>query len=509
MALGTSWVLDRPQIASEAAGDTAWIAEQLRVQGFAVIEEFLSEAEVERLRSDLVGLPDRMRGRRLPRGSSITWEEAADGEAPRANQVFNVHRLSRPVDELVRGGRLAAAVEPVLGPNPTLFHTKFIEKAARVGSEIPWHQDLSYWLESVRSPAMLTCMIYLADASAENGCLEVVPGSHRFGLQPACSRGGDRFRWASARNPDPDSVRRIEARAGTAILFGPLTLHRSGANTSNRSRPSLSIALSDGSTWNGSLGPTRRARSGASRTLRLSPIRVGHVHGPGPHNGGWDDFYRRRALRILAKDFVRDPSRPWIEVNDSFYEEDSFSWMSSQKFSQTPLTRYQEYDHVRSNRDDVMVHTGDALRTFAASHHDRVGLAVLSLGTESALRSALTSLGPALIEGSILFIDSFFAPRPHRGSRIALIEELARREEIHLEVLARADRAVVLRVAGEECGRVTIADTSWMSRSVGIGFGRQGVIDFTAEQIRISRPVLRFKNRFRPLWRGLKQTIGG
>jgi ectoine hydroxylase-related dioxygenase (phytanoyl-CoA dioxygenase family) len=509
LALGSSWVLDRPQIASEAAGDVAWIAEQLRVHGYAVIEDFLSLTEVEGLRSDLVGLPDRVRGQRLPHGSSITWEDAPDGEPPRANQVFNVHRLSRPVDELVRGERLAAAVEPVLGPDPTLFHTKFIEKAARVGSEIPWHQDLSYWLESVRSPAMLTCMILLADASAENGCLEVVPGSHRAGLQPARSRGSDRFRWASAQNPDPATARRIEVRAGTAILFGPLMLHRSGVNASNRSRPSISIALSDGSSWNGSLGSIGRRRGRTSRTRDLSPIRVGRVHGPGPHHGGWDDFYRRRALRILAKDFVRDPSRPWVEVSDSFYEEDSFSWMSSQKFPQTPLTRYQEYDHVRSNRDDVVVHTGDVLRNLAASRHDRIGLAVLNLGTESALRAALAALGRDLVEESILFVDSFFAPRPHRGSRIALIEELARREEIHLEVLARADRAVVLRVAGEECARVTIADTSWMSRSVGIGFGRQGAIDFVAEQIRLSRPVLRFKNRFRPLWRGLKQTIGG
>jgi hypothetical protein len=483
------------------------MSEPLSARGYVVIPDFVSEGEVERLRNDLVSLPDRFRGRRLPRGADITWEEPKNGEPARANQVFNVHYLSAPVEELLHSSKLAAAVEPFLGPHPTLFHTKFIEKAAVVGSEIPWHQDLSYWLEAVRSQAMLTCMIYLEDATAENGCLELVPGSHRRGLLQAQSRGGEKFRWASSKSPDPLAVERIEARAGTAILFGPMMLHRSSANVSNRSRPSISIALSDGSTWNRHIGFIGRRPPRRLADLRVTQLRIGSIQGKGPHHGGWDDFYRRRALRILAKDFVREQSRPWIEVTDQFFEEDSFSWMTSQKFPGAPLTRYQEYDHVRSNRDDVAVVTGSVLSNVASARHEPAGLIVLNLGTASSLRSVLGSLRPALAEGTIVFIDNFFAPRPQTGSRRAVIEDLARAEKLHIEYLARADRAVVLRIAGEGSASVTYHDTAWSSHAVGIGFGKQRILDFARDGIRFSRPVKRFKDRFRPLWQGLKKTL--
>lgn len=494
--------------AADAANDVSRMRDLLLYQGYVVLRDFLSESEVRRLRDDLLTLPDRFRGKSLPRGAAITWEESRPGDPPRANQVFDVHRLSEAVDDLAHGSRLAAAVEPFLGPHPTLFHTKFIEKAARVGSEIPWHQDLSYWLEGVRSHAMLTCMIYLDDATSENGCLEVVPGSHRRGLRQARSRGGDRFRWQARENPDARAVRRIEGRAGTAILFGPLLLHRSGANTSDRSRPSISIALSDGSTWNRHIGFVGRRPSLRFHDLRVTQLRIARIHGPGPHHGGWDEFYRRRALRILARDFVRDPAREWIEVTDGFYEEDGFSWMSSRKFRGALLTRYQEFDDVRSNRSDVMVHTGDVLSKLASAQHGPAGLIALGLGTESALRSALRSLRPALADGTILFIDNFFAPRRHRGSRISVIAELASEEGMRIEFLARSDRAVVVRIAGRGDADIAFPATAWTSRAVGIGFGRQSPVDFVREEIRFSRPVQRFKDRFRPLWQGLKRTMG-
>ena len=47
----------------------------------------------------------------------------------------------------------------------------------------PWHQDYSYWITEDNRPLMLNCMFQIDDATRENGCLQMVPGSHRWGLQ--------------------------------------------------------------------------------------------------------------------------------------------------------------------------------------------------------------------------------------------------------------------------------------------------------------------------------------
>ena len=68
-------------------------------------------------------------------------------------------------------------VEQIVGPDFALWNSSFFAKPARVGSKTPWHQDGEYW--PIRPLA--TCSVWIAvDASTpENGCLRVIPGSHR------------------------------------------------------------------------------------------------------------------------------------------------------------------------------------------------------------------------------------------------------------------------------------------------------------------------------------------
>ena len=68
-------------------------------------------------------------------------------------------------------------VEQILGPDFALWNSSFFAKPARIGSKTPWHQDGEYW--PIRPVA--TCSVWIAiDASStENGCLRVIPGSHK------------------------------------------------------------------------------------------------------------------------------------------------------------------------------------------------------------------------------------------------------------------------------------------------------------------------------------------
>ena len=68
-------------------------------------------------------------------------------------------------------------VEQLIGPNFALWNSSFFAKPARVGTKTPWHQDGEYW--PIRPLA--TCSVWIAvdKATTENGCLRVIPGSHR------------------------------------------------------------------------------------------------------------------------------------------------------------------------------------------------------------------------------------------------------------------------------------------------------------------------------------------
>lgn len=68
-------------------------------------------------------------------------------------------------------------VAQILGENIALWNSSFFAKPARVGSTTPWHQDGEYW--PMRPLATCTVWIAVDDATRENGCLRIIPGSHR------------------------------------------------------------------------------------------------------------------------------------------------------------------------------------------------------------------------------------------------------------------------------------------------------------------------------------------
>jgi len=68
-------------------------------------------------------------------------------------------------------------VGQILGENFALWNSSFFAKPAKVGSRTPWHQDGKYW--AMRPLATCTVWMAIDDATPRNGCLRVIPGSHR------------------------------------------------------------------------------------------------------------------------------------------------------------------------------------------------------------------------------------------------------------------------------------------------------------------------------------------
>jgi hypothetical protein len=125
------------------------------------------------------------------------------------------------------------------------FRAMFMNKPAGRGTLLPWHQDR--WTHLDRDP-LITVWTALDPATQANGCVEVIPGSHKFGLinpsHPSAFLNEEQVREHEAKS---ESIY-LELEAGEAVLLHNWLLHRSDTNHSSISRRAFSVCYMDGRT---------------------------------------------------------------------------------------------------------------------------------------------------------------------------------------------------------------------------------------------------------------------
>jgi hypothetical protein len=127
----------------------------------------------------------------------------------------------------------------------SVFRAIVMNKPARLGTVLPWHQDGGDVWALDRDP-LVTIWVALDSATTENGCVEVVAGSHRFGL---LSRQGSTLSDENAaRYCTPESIVPLELEAGHGVLLHNWLIHRSGVNRVHRPRRAFSVCYMDART---------------------------------------------------------------------------------------------------------------------------------------------------------------------------------------------------------------------------------------------------------------------
>lgn len=129
-----------------------------------------------------------------------------------------------------------------IGEDVSIFRAMFMNKPAQQGTLLPWHQDVGVGWGVDTNP---TVMVWTAldPATVANGCMQVVPGSHKRGV---ISERHFPSAEQLAECAPPGSEIDLEAEAGEVILLNNLMLHRSGVNPTGQSRRAFSTAYMDG-----------------------------------------------------------------------------------------------------------------------------------------------------------------------------------------------------------------------------------------------------------------------
>jgi ectoine hydroxylase len=138
--------------------------------------------------------------------------------------------------------RLIDALEDLLGDEVYHYHSKMILKDAKTGGAWAWHQDYGYWYQNgLLTPDLCSVMIAVDPATEENGCLQVLQGSHKVGrinhVLTGDQAGADMEYVRAAMERFPLVHCRLSP--GDAVFFHPNLLHCSAANRSDKARWAL------------------------------------------------------------------------------------------------------------------------------------------------------------------------------------------------------------------------------------------------------------------------------
>ncbi|MPZ51202.1 MAG: phytanoyl-CoA dioxygenase family protein [Acidimicrobiia bacterium] len=198
------------------------LRQQYDHDGYAVFREVLDE--------DLVGVAN----------EHIDWLLARHPEL-RPDQLG--HQLARTDPfwhRLVSDPRLVDIAEIFLGEDVAVFATHYICKEPITGRQVLWHQDGAFWpLDPVN---VITLWVALTDSRRDNGCVKVVPGSHKTNLLDMVDSTEDAVLPSEIPvEVDEKDAFAFELEPGDVSVHHPNIFHGSDANTSTRWRRGLTI----------------------------------------------------------------------------------------------------------------------------------------------------------------------------------------------------------------------------------------------------------------------------
>lgn len=129
-------------------------------------------------------------------------------------------------------------VEPIIGPNIGLWSSHFICKDPLVGRATPWHEDSAYWKGRVSHfNSIITVWLAIDDSTKENGCMQVIPGTHNNGFSEYEAVDGSKNLFnTQIKNMDKSTAVHFELKKGQCSLHDSRIIHGADPNKSELRR---------------------------------------------------------------------------------------------------------------------------------------------------------------------------------------------------------------------------------------------------------------------------------
>lgn len=213
---------------------TAEEVERYHFDGYLGPYTLCSPDEMDSLRTriDEVLHPDR-ESERLP--------SMINALNPAMRRGFGRHHDNSFLFDMANSPAIKERVTSIMGDDLLLWRTMFFSKESG-GKLIPWHQDYDGWL--IEPMLVTSAWLAIDEATRDNGCVELIPGSHRriYPLVPSYPGVMEGFPlMADADTFDESKVVSMELKPGQFFLFNERTLHRSMPNATPQRRLGMAM----------------------------------------------------------------------------------------------------------------------------------------------------------------------------------------------------------------------------------------------------------------------------
>jgi ectoine hydroxylase-related dioxygenase (phytanoyl-CoA dioxygenase family) len=195
-----------------------------REQGYLKFGRIFSASEMDALRArvdDMIAA--------LPAG-----KRPEEMDVPHFQDPWLFRYLAHP--------RVLDIIEDFIGPNIILWSSHFIAKPKGDGRAVPWHTDGAYWTDRLTPMDVITLWLAVDESTKENGCMRVIPGSHRGSHSGmAAYEPVDRSTNVFHARIKPELIRESEAvdlelAVGECHFHDAWTIHGSNPNNSSKRR---------------------------------------------------------------------------------------------------------------------------------------------------------------------------------------------------------------------------------------------------------------------------------
>jgi len=250
--------------------------EQFRREGYLRFGRVLNDEQVERLCTALDRVIAEEAARTDDNGLPPEFAYGHDrgiGGAPSGraiHQYVNMWKVVPEYREIIHHPIITGAIRDLMGVERIrIWHDQVISKPPGDNKHFGCHHDFYFW--PLDRPTMITCWLALDDATPENGCMHVIPGSHRdpryqpaecdlsedIHLSPApLGPGEPGSLYADIRTWMPERAIPVTLRAGECMFHHCLNYHMTPENTTDRQRRAfIIIYMPDGTRYKHSQSP--------------------------------------------------------------------------------------------------------------------------------------------------------------------------------------------------------------------------------------------------------------
>ena len=207
---------------------------EMAERGFTILSDVFNEAEMS-------ALAERIESYQKRHEEALKEQGGTEGISRASEITFTDHLAENDptIAAFVTRPEFVHIVNELLGPDSDLYWNQSVFKMPEGEKEFPWHQDDGY--TAVNPSPYLTLWLALNDATPENGCVSVLPGSHKRGL---VEHKPSPIGLVCHDSSDPDQGIPVPVTGGSIAVFWSLTMHKSGVNRSKGTRKAYIVQYS-------------------------------------------------------------------------------------------------------------------------------------------------------------------------------------------------------------------------------------------------------------------------